>query len=49
MEENENNGEQKNNKLFSFATINKYFIIPFLCPIFCMIGNFFIVIVDEDE
>ena len=49
MEENENNNKQKNNSLFSFATINKYFIIPFLCPLFCMIGNFFIVIVDEDE
>ena len=49
MEENENNNKQNNNRLFSFATINKYFIIPFLCPIFCMIGNFFIVIVDEDK
>lgn len=47
--EEENNNKKSNKCLFSYAKINKYFIIPFLCPVFCMLGNFFIVIVDEDE
>ena len=42
--------ETKKDCLFSFAKINKYFIIPFLCPVFCMIGNFFInLILQENE
>ena len=57
MEENENenkneNGNQKKKEkecLFSFAKINKYFIIPFLCPIFCTICNYFINIISMDE
>lgn len=42
---------QKNNKecLFSCAKINKYFIIPFLCPLFCSICNYFIQIVNDDK
>jgi len=32
----------KNESLFSFGKINKYFINPFLCPIFCFITNYFI-------
>ena len=28
--------------LISFAKINKYFIIPFIAPVFCMLANFFI-------
>ena len=32
---------KKNECLFSFGKINKYFIIPFLCPIFCFLGNYF--------
>ena len=31
----------KNESLFSFGKINKYFIIPFLCPIFCFLLNHF--------
>jgi len=27
--------------LFSCGKINKYFIIPFLCPIFCFLTNYF--------
>ena len=28
--------------LIAFAKINKYFLIPFLCPICCMMANFFL-------
>ena len=42
-EESENSNEIKSNKkrLISFAKINKYFIFPFLCPIFCFSAEFF--------
>ena len=35
--------EFNNNKkgLISFAKINKYFIFPFLLPIFCMLAEYF--------
>ena len=49
MKENGKNNKKKDNRLFSFAKINKYFIIPFLCPIFCMIANFCIEIINEDK
>ena len=51
MENNENNSKKKEKKeyLFSFAKINKYFIIPFLCPIFCTICNYFIDKISNDE
>ena len=45
--ENEKNVERE--FLFSFAKINKYFIIPFLCPIFCMIANYFILLIFKTE
>ena len=32
----------KNKSLISFGKINKYFIVPFLCPIFCFLANYFI-------
>ena len=32
---------KKKECLFSFGKINKYFIIPFLCPIFCFLANYF--------
>ena len=37
--------EIKNNKtsLITFAKLNKYFLIPFLCPIFCILTNFFLI------
>ena len=35
--------------LITFAKLNKYFLIPFLCPIFCMLANFFDVFIDESE
>ena len=42
--------ESKKECLFTFAKINKYFIIPFLCPVSCMMGNFFInLILHENE
>ena len=49
MEENENNNKETNKSLISFAKINKYFLIPFLCPIFCISGNFFINKIIEDK
>ena len=32
---------EKKECLFSCGKINKYFIIPFICPIFCFLGNLF--------
>ena len=32
---------EKNKCFFSFGKINKYFIIPFLCPIFCFLKVYF--------
>jgi len=32
---------EKKECLFSCGKINKYFIIPFLCPIFCFLENYF--------
>lgn len=53
MESNEIEEENKKSKecLFGFAKINKYFIFPFLCPIICMICNYFLnlIIIDNDE
>ena len=52
MEENNNNQENEKSEkecLFSFAKINKYFIIPFLCPVFCIICNYFIEKINEDK
>ena len=43
--ENENENEKINKKkegLFSFTRLNKYFIIPFVCPIICMVSNYFL-------
>ena len=33
---------KQNGSLISFGKINNYFIIPFLCPIFCFLANYFI-------
>ena len=30
------------NSLVTFAKLNKYFLIPFLCPIFCTLTNYFL-------
>ena len=38
-EDEEQTTESKKECLFSFAIINKYFIIPFLCPIICMLAK----------
>ena len=35
--------------LFSFAKINKYFLFPFLAPIFCCLGNIFINLIIEEN
>ena len=34
--------ENTKQPLITFAKINKYFLIPFLCPVFCMLANYFI-------
>ena len=39
----------KKKHLFSFAKINKYFIFPFLCPVFCFLGNYCIFSIYEDK
>ena len=31
---------KKNERIFSFGKINKYFIIPFLCPIFHFLSGY---------
>ena len=41
-EENENEIKTKKDCLFSFAKLNKYFIIPFVCPIISMACNYLI-------
>ena len=35
---------EKNECLFSFGKINKYFLIPFLCPIFFFLLGIFILL-----
>ena len=32
---------KKQNNLVTFAKMNKYFLFPFLCPVFCMISTYF--------
>ena len=39
------NSDKQKKPLITFAKINKYFIIPFLTPVFCMLANYFIVFV----
>jgi len=50
-EEEEIVNEEKEEKkpLFSFAKINKYFIFPFLSPVFCFLANFFIGLISSQE
>jgi len=45
----ENEKKVEKECLFGFAKINKYFIFPFLCPIFCVIGNYFIYKIVKQE
>ena len=33
--------------LITFAKINKYFLIPFLSPVFCMLSNFFLLLITQ--
>lgn len=50
MEENSNSNnnalesltkdEKPHQPLITFAKLNKYFLIPFLCPVFCMMANY---------
>ena len=34
--------EKQKKSLITFAKINKYFLIPFLTPVFCMLANYFL-------
>ena len=36
------NSNKSKKPLISFAKINKYFIIPFIAPVFCMLANYFL-------
>ena len=36
-----NDTENIKKPIITFAKANRYFIIPFLCPIFCMLANYF--------
>ena len=45
----ENEKKVEKECLFSFAKINKYFIFPFLCPIFCVIANYFLSLIIKTE
>ena len=47
-EQTTNNKKNKKEKLFSFGKINKYFIIPFLCPVCCMLANYFIYLILQE-
>ena len=33
--------KEKQQSLITFAKLNKYFLIPFICPIFCMLASYF--------
>ena len=45
----ENEKKVEKECLFSFATINKYFIFPFLCPILCVLANCFVFLIIKTE
>ena len=50
-EDEEELPEMKETKrpIITFAKLNKYFFIVILCPIFCMLTNFFALLIDEIE
>ena len=39
IEENINNNIKKKEGIISFSKLNKYYLLPFICPIFCMLGT----------
>ena len=45
LESKEYKGEEltENKSLITFSKLNKYFIIPFLCAMFCTLSNYFLV------
>ena len=34
--------DKQKKPFISFAKINKYFLIPFITPVFCMFANYFL-------
>ena len=49
MEEEDEEIKNKKEHLLSFAKINKYYLLPFLAPIFCMLGNYFIHLLNKNN
>ena len=43
------NIEEHKTPLITFAKLNKYFFIPFLCPIFCMLSNYLLLLIDSTK
>ena len=43
------NSKKQKKPFITFAKINKYFVIPFLTPIFCMLANFFLILISETK
>jgi len=43
------NKKKHKKSLISFAKLNKYFLIPFLAPVFCMLANFFLLKIIETK
>ena len=41
LDVNHEKTEAKQNHLVTFAKMNKYYLFPFLCPVFCMITTYF--------
>ena len=41
--------EEQKKPLITFAKLNKYFLIPFLCPISCMLANYFLLLIDSTK
>ena len=42
-----NNSENTKNSLITIAKLNKYFLFPFICPLFCVFTNFFLAKINE--
>ena len=49
MEDEDEEKTQKKECFISFAKINKYYLFPFLAPIFCMTSNYFIHLINKEN
>ena len=41
--------EEQKKPFITFAKLNKYFLIPFLSPISCMLANYFLLLIDSTK